>query len=188
MTSIIQNKIISNIFTQSEIEDIYSAVDAVSEKTQVQEFLGRIRIDYEADSIHKLPDSIKNKVSSIAKQISDIHSLFYFTYVEYNNSYGMPKLGPHKDETSFSLTINCQLESNTEWDLYVEGIPYKLEDNSALIMNVRDQDHWRPEKSFKEGEFIRMLFFHFNDPNDEELNVVTEQQLKEINDKWKHLS
>jgi len=183
-----KNEIIYEVFTKSEIEDIYAAVDAFADKTQFQEFLGRIRIDYEFDKIKNLPESIKNKVSHIANQISDTHSLFYFTYVEYNNTYGKPQLGPHKDETAFSLTINCQLESNTDWDLYVEGEAYKLKDNSALIMNVRDQDHWRPEKKFKEGEFIRMLFFHFNDPSDAELNVVTPEQLNSINEKWKHLS
>lgn len=182
-----ENKVIYNVFTDSEIQDIYNAVDSVIERTQVQEFLGRTRLDYESDTIQNIPDSIKGKVASLISQFSDTHKLLYFTYVEYNNKYGKPQLGPHKDQTAFSLTINCQLESNTSWDLFVEGNKYTLEDNSALIMNVRDQDHWRPDREFAEGEFIRMLFLHFNDPNDDHMNIVTPEQLDEINKKWKHV-
>jgi hypothetical protein len=182
-----ENKVIYNLFTDSEIQDIYKAIEAVAEKTNIQDFLGRTRLDYENPDIHKLPESISKKVLSIAREINPRLNLFYFTYVEYNNKWGTPRLGPHKDETGLPLTINCQLESNAKWDLYVEGKAYSLEDNSALILNVRDQDHWRPEKKFSDDEFIRMLFFHFEDPEDTRENIVTPEQLEEINEKWKHL-
>lgn len=182
-----ENKIIYNLFTELELEDIYKAIKAVEEKTQIQDFLGRTRVDYEKPDIHKLPVSISNKVDSIAKAINKNYNLFYFTYVEYNNKWGVPRLGPHKDQTGLPFTINCQLKSNVSWDLYVEGIPYSLEDNSALLLNVRDQDHWRPEKKFNDDEFIRMLFFHFEDPYDSRENIVTPEQLEEVNEKWKHL-
>ena len=79
------------------------------------------------------------------------------------------------------------MESNTEWDLYVEGKTFSLIDNSGLIMNVRDQDHWRNKKIFKDGEFIKMVFFHFLNLEDIENNIVTPEQLAEINEKWKNV-
>ena len=183
-----KNKIIYDVFTDSEIEDIYRAVDVISEKTQVQEFLGRTRVDYEGDEVINLPKSITNKIIDLFKSIDEKYVFRYFTYVEYNNKYGKPQLGPHKDQTGFTATINYQLESNIDWDIYVEGIPYGLKDNSALILNVRDQDHWRPEKEFKDNEFLRMLFIHAYDPEDPDLNVVTPEQLRETNERWKHIT
>lgn len=183
-----ENKIIYDLFTDSELVDIYKAIDIVSDKTQVQEFLGRTRVDYEGDQILNLPKSLSEKIIDTFKQIDEKYVFFYFTYVEYNNKYGVPRLGPHKDGTAFTATINYQLESNVDWDIYVDGIPYALKDNSALIMNVRDQDHWRPEKEFKDGEFLRMLFMHAYDPEDIYFNVITPEQLRETNEKWKHIT
>jgi hypothetical protein len=181
------NTVINNFFNEKEIKDIGLAIESVLEKTEIQNFLGRSRVDYDSEIIENLPESIKEKMKKIAEQFGTNHNLKYFTFVEYNNKYGRPNLGPHKDQNSFNLSVLYQMDSNISWDLYVEGVGYKLQDNAALLANVRDQDHWRPERDFKKDEYLKMLFFHFRDEDDQRLNVVTPEQLAESNAKWKHL-
>lgn len=187
-----ENKIIYNVFSKKEIEDINLAISLKKDETQIQTFLGRTRLDYEGNDIYKLPKSILDKANLLMKEFSDYNKrkyvFKYFTLVEYNNEYGMPQLGPHKDTCAFTGTILCQLESNVSWDLYVEGIPYTLIDNSALLVNARDQDHWRLHKTFNDGDYIKMVFLHYLDLNDQEMNYSDADQLHEVNMRWAHIT
>lgn len=187
-----ENRIIYNVFTEDEIKDIESAASLKKDDTEIQTFLGRTRLDYSFNDIDKLPKSLLNKANSLIKEFSDQdkrnYSFRYFTLVEYNNEFGMPQLGPHKDTCAFTGTILCQLESNVSWDLYVDGVPYTLVHNSALLLNARDQDHWRMHKEFNEGDYLKMVFLHYLDLDDPEMNEATPDQLHEINMKWAHIT
>lgn len=187
-----ENRIIYNVLTDQEINDIKFAEFLKKNDIDVQTFLGRTRLDYEGDDTNSLPNSIKQKANELIKEFSDAdkrrYEFRYFTVVEYNNKYGIPNLGPHKDTCAFTGSILCQLESNISWDLYVEGIPYTLVDNSALLLNARDQDHWRLDKKFEDGQYIKMAFFHYLDLDDIEQNISTPEQLHEVNMKWSHIT
>lgn len=187
-----ENKIIENVFSEKEIDDINAAALSKQDDIEIQTFLGRTRLDYDFKDIDKLPKSIIDKANGLIKEFSDCekrkYSFRYFTLVEYNNQYGMPQLGPHKDTCAFTGTILCQLESNTSWDLYVEGVAYSLKDNSALLINARDQDHWRLHKDFSDGDYIKMVFLHYLDLNDQEMNYSNADQLHEVNMKWAHIT
>lgn len=187
-----ENKIIYNVFSPDEINDINLAASLKQDNIEVQTFLGRTRLDYEAEDINKLPPSILKKANDLIKEFSDCdkrrYMFRYFTMVEYNNEFGMPQLGPHKDSCAFTGTILCQLESNTSWDLYVEGQAYTLVDNSALLINARDQDHWRMHKPFNDGDYIKMVFLHYLDLDDQEQNFSNADQLHEVNMKWAHIT
>lgn len=87
------------------------------------------------------------------------------TYVEYNKKYGTPALPPHYDGDSSEFIINFQIESNTSWQLGIGTKLYDMEDNSALIFDGNEHVHWRPHKNFKDGEYVRMIFFRFMDEN-----------------------
>ena len=41
---------------------------------------------------------------------------------------------------------------------------YTLSDNSALVFNANKEIHWRVHKEFKEGEYVKMLFVRFCNP------------------------
>jgi hypothetical protein len=187
-----ENKIIYNVFSDEEIKDIYLAIDFKKDEIQNQTFLGRTRLDYETDDLYLLPKNIIQKAYDLINQFSDKdnrnYEFRYFMFVEYNNKFGIPSLGPHKDTTPFTGSLLCQIESNKSWDLYVDGNPYTLIDNSALLLNVRDQDHWRMPEEFKDGEYIKMLFLHYIDLNDIRENKATPEQLHEINTKWAHIT
>lgn len=187
-----ENKIIHNVFSENEIRDINSAGFLKRDSVEIQTFLGRTRLDYPFDEIDKLPKSILDKANDLIKEFSDSnqrrYSFRYFTLVEYNNEFGMPQLGPHKDTCAFTGSILCQLESNVSWDIYVEGVPYTLENNSALLLNARDQDHWRMHQEFNEGDYLKMVFLHYLDLDDQEMNTSNADQLHEVNMKWAHIT
>lgn len=187
-----KNKIIYNVFSEEEIADIGLANEKRDDTKEVQNFLGRTRLDYDKNSLHLLPESLIKKADYLAKnflnQEGKEFKLWYYSFVEYNNEYGEPRLGPHKDQAPFTASLLCQIGSNVSWDVYVEGIPYKLEDNSALTVNVRDQDHWRMEKKFEEGQFLKMAFFHYMNEDDQVQNIASKEQLDGINRKWAHIT
>lgn len=187
-----QNKIISNVFSEEEIRDINLANEKRNYTKEIQNFLGRTRLDYDKNSLHLLPESLLKKADELAKDFLNHDGkefkFWYYSFVEYNNEYGEPRLGPHKDQAPFTASLLCQIESNVSWDVYIEGIPYSLQDNSALTVNVRDQDHWRMEKEFSEGEFLKMAFFHYMNEDDQVQNIATKEQLDSINRKWSHIT
>ena len=187
-----KNRIIQNVFSKEELEDINLANSKRLDTIEVQDQLGRTRLDYAKYDLHLMPGSILKKADEIAKNFLNHDGkefkFWYYSFVEYNDKYGIPKLGAHRDTAPFSASILCQVESNTSWDVYVDGIPYTLDDNSALTINVRDQDHWRNDKEFKEGDFIKMAFLHYLNEEDTFQNVATPEQMLGINRKWAHIT
>lgn len=187
-----KNKIVYNVFSEEEIQDIYLANKKRDDTKEVQNFLGRTRLDYDKNSLHLLPDSLNKKAEYLAQKFLNHDGkefkFWYYSFVEYNNEYGEPRLGPHKDQAPFTASLLCQIDSNVSWDVYIEGIPYSLENNSALTVNVRDQDHWRMEKEFEEGQFLKMAFFHYMNEDDQVQNIASKEQLDSINRKWAHIT
>jgi hypothetical protein len=184
------NQIIYDMLSDLEISDIYESLK--NRPSEIQDFLGRVRLDYNSYDLHLLPESIRLKANKIAdaylNKNDTKYNFQYFTYVEYNNKFGVPRLGPHKDSTSFSATILYQLDSNVEWEIFVDGVPFILKNNSGLLANVRDQDHWRPDKTMHKDDFVKMIFFHYINPDDVRENQVTPEQLHETNKKWSHIT
>lgn len=165
---------INNIFTKEELDILdmqldYSSIplddenNYVDHKTNgegmgIHDELGRLQFGH----LINLPISIVNKVSDIAKNLSDQKlSMSHAIGVEYNAAYGSPNLPVHYDHDTNDLIINFQLSSNTKWDIGIDLKVYELEDNSALVFNGNEYTHWRPRKIFNQGEFIKMIFFRF---------------------------
>jgi hypothetical protein len=84
--------------------------------------------------------------------------------VEYSLAYGKPDLPPHFDGDDTDLIVNYQFDSNTDWPLGVNGELIELESNSGVLFNPNSNLHWRPLKTFKEGEYVKMIFFRFRNP------------------------
>jgi hypothetical protein len=83
-----------------------------------------------------------------------------------------PNLTPHFDEFEQSrFTFDYQLGGNTTWDLVVEEKEFTLLNNSALTFSGTHQIHWRKPKTFKDDEYIDMIFFHLKKKNSKELSA-----------------
>lgn len=120
-----------------------------------------------AHNLHKLPESINNKFLQFAKENGDpdfvrvrVNSFIY------SGKYGSnTHLRPHQDEGELLMTINCQLESNVDWPLIVEGEKFVLKDGDALIFGGNSQVHWREEKFLSPDEFVDMFSLSFSYPD-----------------------
>jgi len=173
---------INDLFSETELDTLNKIIENSKEtKTKDDEILGRTLL-IELD----IPNDIKEK---IAKKCSDLLSVdLTFTsaiYAEYSNLYGNPNLPPHFDGDSNNLVVDYQLKANTSWDLGIDLKCYPLQDNSALIFNANECIHWRPHKSFKDGEYVKMMFFRVYDekniPDNSHLNYsLNDDIFKEV--------
>lgn len=121
------------------------------------EELGRLQI---GDILKGCEESLKEKLLQIGHSLSDIRlSVDHGGYAEYSSKYGSPNLPPHFDGDTNDLIVNFQLSSNTSWGIGVGTEVYSLQDNSAVVFNGNTNIHWRPIKTFKDGEFVKMIFF-----------------------------
>ena len=166
---------INDIFSEEEIALIKKSIDSVeipvdengkylssaeNQGTGIDEHLGRIQI-----GSLSLTTAIKEKILKIVNETSGSKlELGHILYAEYSNQYGEPNLPVHFDGDQNVLVFDFQLEANVSWDLGVDLKKYSLEDNSALIFNANEYPHWRPRRTFKDGEYVKMLFARFFDP------------------------
>lgn len=192
-------KKLTNIFTKEELKILndglsYSVIPVdnnnnyISHKLDnegrgVHEELGRLQFG----GLKNLPQTILDKVNDIAKNSSNEELLMaHATAVEYNSLYGEPNLPVHYDHDTNDLIINFQLLSNTKWDIGVAFNVYELEDNSAIVFNPNEHTHWRPYKTFKNGEYIKMIFFRFHKKNKSDYShldyIINHEIFKEIED------
>lgn len=151
---------IEDLFSAEELEILNNCIKE-SEVVSDDNELGRLKI-----TLNTVPPEIEKKLEKIAsnilkKEMKTSHIL----YVEYSNKFGQPNLPPHFDADKNSLVFDYQLEANTNWDLGVGTKNYPLKDNSALLFNANENIHWRPIKEFKDGEYVRMIFFRLYDKN-----------------------
>lgn len=153
---------IDNILSKEEIDHIEDI--RLNSETYLHEELGRIQFNGIDKSL--LPETIE-KLTNIARNVSNLPLvLSHAMIVEYSGLYGNPNLRAHVDRDTNELIINMQLESNTVWEIGLNLETYDLSDNSALIFNANKETHWRVHKEFKEGEYVRMMFIRFYNPEE----------------------
>jgi hypothetical protein len=144
--------------------------------------LGRLQF-----TIKNIDEQLEIKLTKMVNSfLNSNYCLYGASYVEYNSKYGNPNLPPHFDGDQTELMVNYQLKSNTSWAIGLNKETYNLEDNSALIFNPNESIHWRTKKTFKDGEFVKMIFFRFADPNNEKDNShlrysLDHEILKDVN-------
>ena len=143
----------NDVFTDKELELLESSLNGQIEDGG--DHLGRVQL------LMDTPTEIIEKLSLLIKEIAgesyvDMHGGIC---VEYSKEYGTPELPPHFDGDTTDLIVDFQLSSNTSWPLGVNLSLYNLEDNSAVVFNPNTNIHWRPIKEFKDGEFVRLMFF-----------------------------
>lgn len=157
-----ENLIIEDMFSESEIEDIYNHIESTPDdkKKFVEVFSHTAYLSW-------MPDHIVNKIVEKAQSTTDIpivlRELSFARYETVKDGVEV-KLTPHRDETFREprLTVDIQLRSNIDWPISVEGRDYQLKDNQALTFAGTHQVHWRPKIEFKDDNFLDMIFCHFS--------------------------
>jgi hypothetical protein len=148
---------VSNFLLPEELDMIKLAMKD-SELEKEDEALGRIL--YKLPLPYEMLDAIQKRVETlVGKRLDAVGGVF----AEYSSQYGQPNLPPHFDGDTNSLIVDYQYKGNTSWGLGVDTKVFEMEDNKAIIFNPNEYPHWRPHKTFKEGEVITMIFFRFPD-------------------------
>lgn len=75
------------------------------------------------------------------------------------------KLWKHKDDNACTYHINLCVFQKTPWDIWVEGEPYTLMENDALMTYGNDQEHWREDFPDPENNMVCNAFFFFCKPD-----------------------
>lgn len=150
---------IDRLFSDKEIADLHACIE---ENYKIYDTrLGRMKAE-----LINIPIDVKNKLEKFASELSGNNLKFsYALYLIYDKESGKPNLPPHIDADTNDLIFDYQIRSNTSWDLGLETKVYPLKDNSALIFNPNEVIHWRPHKSFEEGETVEMILFRLFDTN-----------------------
>lgn len=174
----------NNIFTDQEIKQIYSSIDLQSNKNTATVSIYGQKVWHTS-----LP---KNIIEKVTHQMSIIHNqnfkLEAMSFARYSKEYSdIPILTPHYDNTFKEprVTLDVQLRSNISWDIVVEGIKLKLQDNEAAAFSGTHQIHWREPIEFQDGDFVEMLFCHFILENS---NPITIDEKREIESKMMRFS
>lgn len=148
------NKLITNVFTDAQIAYLKDLVSQYSE-------------------VHPCPERGRDDIyigNDISQEIKDVvlsyfdqdYYLYHVTYSEYNTKHMNPNLPPHKDPNhdDSSLTFDYQFESTIDWPMCADGVCHDMKDNDAVIFDPPNMQHWRPEITFKQDDYVRIIFFY----------------------------
>lgn len=150
---------INNVFTKEQIDSIQKQLDTI--EPVLDEIHGRTLFHG-----FKLDMDARTAISDIVKDMfGDELELTGSSVTEYNLLYGTPELNPHFDGDDTKLIVDYQLSSNIDWPLGLDQNVYTLKDNQALCFDPNETIHWRPRSSFQDGDYVRMIFFRFYNPN-----------------------
>lgn len=159
-----QAKIIENIFSDEQISQLKALRESTNTTSVSKRWPGReVR---PLPDINLLPDSVILALNNIALlNYNRPLKLYAVAFGRYSKEFGIPKLGPHIDEVPSQFTLDYQLDGNISWPLNIEGDEYVLKNNNALIFEGESVLHWRPQRIFKDGEFLDLMWFQFLDEN-----------------------
>ena len=152
-------------------EDVRNKFSAVQMGQKVWKSGGWGRITNDIPQIPKLVNakldtSFWTAIYDCAKQyFGEQARPSYWKWARYSPRYGTPNVPPHMDLNACTYTIDLQLSGNTDWEIYVEGVPYQMQNGDALLYGGCDQFHWRPEYPNSDiNSYLEMCFIHFVDP------------------------
>lgn len=157
-----ENIIIDNVFSESEIKDIYNHIESTPEDRKIF-----VEVFSHTAYLSWLPQHIVDTIVKKAQESIDtpivLRELSFARYSKVSDEFPV-RLTPHRDETFREprLTVDIQLRSNIDWPISVEGREYQLKDNQALTFAGTHQVHWRPKIEFKDDSFLDMIFCHFS--------------------------
>ena len=130
------------------------------------------------------PEISKRLEELVSKKLGDEVVLTELELCIYTPDFGYePKLYPHYDNHQTEgqrVTVSVQIDSNVDWDLFVENKRYKTSNNKGLVFSGTQQIHWRDNLKFKKGDFVAAVFGHFKYKN----NKPQSPNQKAIMDYW----
>jgi hypothetical protein len=153
-------KIIKNIFSD---EDFLKIKDFFIKKQKNKENFERSfgRYTYSDDIVKEYLD----KLVILAREVFDSKTLVpsYALFAHYEGEHA--SLFSHVDDNACTYTLDMCLYQNEPWELYVNEVPYILNENEALAYYGNDQYHERLPIPNPNSQYVAMIFFHFVEPD-----------------------
>lgn len=186
----LENKILSNVFTDEQIKRIYSWVDnCPKDKIKLPNTYGQIA--YYIDQF----DSRDSGAEDIFLSIENALQLEYNLYIKASaiqfarytlDSGNQPWLPPHYDKVFQKpmITVDIQMSGNIDWPVYVNGNRYNLQDNQALVFSGTHQIHWRPKIKLEKDQYLDMIFCHMEDTQAEDITNKHRVDMKLLSTKY----
>ena len=167
--------ILKNIFSNEEIQSIKDAIFNQSSEREVINLEEPNGIDDNTNRIYSIMGRFdieklhfdKIIIRKIEKTLSDLYpnKRFYIGNKDiisstYSGLYGRPGLSEHKDGGfPFQIIVDYQLDSNTTWNIKVDGEEYEISNNDALVFDPVTFSHSRPQKDFNSNDYVTMIYF-----------------------------
>ena len=146
-----------NIFSWDGIGNLGDYKDSYQNGQVVNSQLGKVFFSL------NLPESITNKIKNLDYlKNKDVHFVG-IVYTEYNNEYGVPNLNMHLDKLEDVILFDYQLDSNIDWPLIIEDTEFQLNDNSGILFIPGKLIHGRPDISFNNNDYLKMIFFEMRE-------------------------
>jgi hypothetical protein len=79
--------------------------------------------------------------------------------------FGNASLEHHTDINACTYSIDLAVYAEIPWELYVEGVPYDLKENDALLYYGESQEHWREPLVNPENKVVCNVFFFYVEPD-----------------------
>jgi hypothetical protein len=79
--------------------------------------------------------------------------------------FGNASLEHHTDINACTYSIDLAVYAEMPWDLYVEGVPYALDENDALLYYGESQEHWREPLVNPDNKVVCNVFFFYVEPD-----------------------
>lgn len=186
----IDNKVIPGVLSQEQIDRVYALVDSCPEhKIKAPNEYGQL-----AFFIDEF-DSRESGAKDIYLAIEDMLRAEYkidlkieaIQFVRYTTKSGKPAwLPPHYDKVFKKpmITVDIQMNSNIVWPVYVNGNPYTLNNNEALVFSGTHQIHWRPKINLEDEQYLDMIFCHLEDTKAEEISDKHRVDMKLLSTKY----
>jgi len=170
--------ILKDIFSDEEIKNIKDTIFNQSSKKEVINLEEPNGIDDNTNKIYGLMGRLdveklhfdKIIIEKIEKTLSDLYpnKKFYIGNKDiisstYSGLYGKPGLSEHKDGGfPLKIIVDYQLDSNTSWNIKVDGEQYEIGNNDALVFDPVVSSHSRPQKDFNLNDYVTMIYFRGN--------------------------
>jgi hypothetical protein len=108
--------------------------------------------------------AVHEKLLPIARQYFESETLLpSFNFASWY--FGDASLEHHTDINACTYSIDLAVYATQDWDLYVEGTPYTLKENDALLYYGENQEHWREPLVNPDNNVVCNVFFFYVEPD-----------------------
>jgi hypothetical protein len=119
----------------------------------------------------KCPEEIEKAMDNYCLPLSkEKVKLCHYNYLDYDPKYGegkyLPSLPPHIDAANTVVTFNYCLDTNIDWQIYIDNKAYDLKAGDAIVFSAVNQVHWRPKREWGPEDFCEIISFDYSPLDD----------------------